>query len=287
MHEGLNTFWELPRSAASFEANANLHFIIDQARQPEALKQLYSAGSAVEVEYLLQDTEFVSLAETGPIWFSAGQNSELIQLGSRLCQEYGAGLVIQAEDSKRALAHARWLLKVNDGSGGQSLATYYLPELWAAMAIGLAPQAQTQLFGPWSATSSPALRFIGDAPRGWLSWQAPAQDPVRLQSLDAYFSLASSTVPVYRTLRWLYWIDQEHSAFHSPGNAQLPALINNLNTQVEHGIVDGRHLLELADLACGTALIEQPAVMHILRSRARAFEKVEQLQAMTGMSPAS
>lgn len=271
MHEGLSEFLKLPRRELPMGGNG-LHFIIDPARQPEALVQLYNCGQPIEVEYLLHATEFAHLAESGPIWVSAGRSHQLTQLCARLCHERQAGIAIRAQNAQLALAHARSLLKINDGSGGQSLATYYQPELWAALAM--TALAQGTLFGPWSAVASPSLVHLQNGPGRWLDWQPPAGSSSTANPL----ALADNSENAYGTLRWLYWIDQEHRAFHSPAQAELPALIGNLNTLGEHGITDERHLLRLTELSRGPTLDSRPAVMAILQDRAKAFLKTERLQ---------
>ncbi|VXB06262.1 conserved hypothetical protein [Pseudomonas sp. 8AS] len=271
MHEGLSEFLKLPRRELPMGGNG-LHFIIDPARQPEALAQLYNCGQPIEVEYLLHATEFAHLAESGPIWVNVGRSHELTQLCARLCQERQAGIAIRAENPQQALAHARSLLKISDGSGGQSLATYYQPALWAALAM--TALAQAALFGPWSAVASPALVHLQNGPGRWLDWQPLAGRSATANSL----ALADNSENAYATLRWLYWIDQEHRAFDSPTQAELSALIDNLNALGEHGITDERHLLRLTELLRGPALDSRPAVMAILQDRAKAFLKTERLQ---------
>lgn len=275
MYEGLNEFLALPRRNLHTDGNS-LYFIIDQARQPEALTQLYNCGQPIEVEYLLHATEFVHLAESGPIWIDAGNNQELIQLCARLCLERHAGIAIRALNHKLALAHARSLLKINDGSGGQSLATYYQPALWAALAMTV--QGQRELFGPWSGVASPALAHSHNGQSDWLDWQRPADSTSTATA--SLLTLAENTENAYGTLRWLYWIDQEHQAFHSPSPTDLPALIGNLDTLGEHGITDERYLLRLASLSRGPALASRPAAMEILQAPARAFIKTERLQGL-------
>lgn len=275
MHEGLNEFLALARQNLRTDGNG-LYFIIDQTRQPEALTQLYNCGHAIEVEYLLYATEFEHLAESGPIWVSVQGSHELTQLCARLCQERQAGIAIRAQSHQLALTHARRLLKINDGSGGQSLATYYQPALWAAMAMTI--QGQRDLFGPWSGVASPALVNLQKSQSGWLDWQPPVDSTSAITT--GPLALANNTEKTYRTLRWLYWIDQEHQAFHSPGQAALPTLIGNLDALTEHGITDERHLLRLAQLSRGPALDSQPAVMAILQASTKAFIKTERLQGL-------
>lgn len=178
MHEGLNEFLALARQNLRTDGNG-LYFIIDQTRQPEALTQLYNCGHAIEVEYLLYATEFEHLAESGPIWVSVQGSHELTQLCARLCQERQAGIAIRAQSHQLALTHARRLLKINDGSGGQSLATYYQPALWAALAMTI--QGQRDLFGPWSGVTSPALINLQKSQSGWLDWQPPSTVPRQSQ----------------------------------------------------------------------------------------------------------
>lgn len=255
-------------------AEQSLFFILDQQAVPDIQEQLFATGDAVESVQLYQGSDFEHLAESGPLWFSAPPGSALQHLGETLCQEQAAGIAVIAADDQAALAHARGLLQVNDGSGGQSLITYYRPDIWPALAM----TASEGLFAPWHAVYSPTPRHIGAKPGRWLEWHADGAASSSIVS--ARYSLTPSAQPTYRTLRWLYWVDGYYQAFNSPEPAQLPALFDNLELLVEHGINEGRWLVKLADLSSRGPLSGREAVMVILRGKTEPFIKVEQLQAL-------
>ncbi|MDD2048587.1 DUF4123 domain-containing protein [Pseudomonas putida] len=279
MQEGLIEFINQPRQSRLAATLQPLHFILDPALYPDLIKEL-TARQVYAFDFLLIDTDFASLANTGPIWLSTHADSAIAEWCMHLCQHHHAGIVIVASDSEQALKHARWLLKVNDGSGGQSWLTYYQPALCAALFGTTQPSSINLLLGPWSAVYAPSPRHIQGLSPGWLSWQTdhPAQAPT-----TPLFNLPPCTEPTYVTLRWVYWLDQQHAAFNQPDVEQLAPLIDNLNLLLEHQIYESTHLLQLADLMVRTDLATQPAAMTILRGADPAFAKVEHLQALMGM----
>jgi hypothetical protein len=288
MHEGLKDFLTRPRGtlheALGGAGSGLLYFIIDQSRQPNALARLYGLGEELTPTLLLDDTEYTALAASGPLWFSAPLGSALALLGVQLCQERQAGIMLRADDDAQALAHARWLVKVNDGSGGQSLATYYLPSFWAALAMTVSEEARPRLMGPWRSVYSPAASYLEPSSEQWLSWQWERLETEIPPPEQGYFPLPERVMPTYRTLRWVYWLDEVRPAFGSPTAAQLPQLLDNLELLVQQGIYEGRHLLPLAELIAGAALAEQANIMAILQSREEAFIKVEHLKALNAAS---
>ncbi|AIL61361.1 DUF4123 domain-containing protein [Pseudomonas alkylphenolica] len=275
MQEGLIDFINLPRQSLAATSQP-LHFILDQALYPDLLKEL-SAHQGYAFDYLLIGTDFASRASSGPIWLSAQSGSAIAEWCMNLCQHRHAGIAIVATNSELALKHARWLLKVNDGSGGQSWVTYYQPALCAALLGTTQASSMSQLLGPWSAVYAPSPRHIQGLLPGWLRWQT--NHPVQVPTTPL-FNLPPCTEPTYVTLRWVYWLDQQYAAFHQPDVGQLSPLIDNLNLVLEHQIYESAHLLQLAELMVRTDLATQPAVMTILRGADQAFSKVEQLQAL-------
>jgi hypothetical protein len=276
MHVGLIDFIEQPRQTDIAQTSLYLHFILDQALYPDLLKEL-TERQVSAFDYLLIGTDFASQANTGPVWISAQSDSTVANWCLQVCQHQHAGIVIAATDRERALKHARWLLKVYDGSGGQSWVTYYQPTLCAAMFSPIEPQAMALLMGPWSAVYAPSTNHIEGLLPGWLSWQTDHPSSIAATTL---FTLSSRTEPAYSTLRWVYWIDEQHTAFNDPNVDQLPGLIDNLNLLQQYHIYESAHLLQLADLMVRTNLAAQPAAMSILRSADEAFDKVEQLLAL-------
>ncbi|MGP0172101.1 DUF4123 domain-containing protein [Pseudomonas sp. NCHU5208] len=280
MLEGLSEFQALARHTAVEllqEHVGELLFIIDTQRQPDAMIQLYQLGEELDLRHLYAETELAEWAQEGPIWFSAPRDSKRASLGMRLCHERQAGMVICTSDEQAALAHARWLLRVRDGSGGESLVAYHLPAIWNALALTATERAL--LFGPWEKVFSPAP-YSSQSSEQWLGWIPP-------EALDgswnhhASLELAEAASAYMRTLRWVYWIDEERAGFGIPTAEQLPRLIANLETLVEHRIYEGRHLLELTQLVKGEPISERPEVMDILQRNEEAFLKVKSLQALT------
>lgn len=279
MQTGLIDFINQPRQSTLAATSQPLHFILDQALYPDLLKEL-SAHQGYAFDYLLIGTDFASRASSGPIWLSAQSGSAIAEWCMHLCQHRHAGIAIVATNSELALKHARWLLKVNDGSGGQSWQTYYQPALCAALVGTTQPSSMSLLLGPWSAIYAPSPRHIQGLSPGWLSWQT---DHPTQAATSPLFNLPACTEPTYVTLRWVYWLDQQHAAFDHPDVEQLPALIDNLNLMLQHQVYESIHLLQLAVLMVRTDLASQPAVMAILRSADQAFAKVEQLQALMSL----
>lgn len=275
MHEGLNDFIaKLEQSIPALPANQpTWHFVIDQQTVPDAQAKVFAVDEPTEQILLFQRTDFHHLADQGPLWFSAEAGSALQQLGESLCQQHSAGIALCAEDRDAAIAHACWLLTVNDGSGGQSLINYYRPDIWAAMAL----TSSEQLFAPWSAVYSPAPHALGARPQHWIGWHAPLD--YSPNTVQKHYSLAASTQLTQRTLRWVYWIDRHYTKFNAPHGQQLPAIVDNLELLVDHGISEGRWLVRLADLVSRTRLEEQEPVMAILRGKADPFIKVDQILA--------
>ncbi|MET3053078.1 DUF4123 domain-containing protein [Pseudomonas alkylphenolica] len=279
MQEGLIDFINQPRQNTLAATSQPLHFILDQVLYPDLLKEL-TARHVHAFDYLLIGTDFASQASAGPIWLSAQSDSAIAQWCEQLCQHHHAGIAIAATNSELALKHARWLLRVNDGSGGQSLVTYYQPALCAALLGTTQPSSMNLLLGPWSTVYVPSTRHIHGLSPGWLSWQAARSSPA---PTSTFFTLSPRTEPVYVTLRWVYWLDQQYAAFNQPDVAKLPPLIDNLNLALQHQIYESAHLLQLAEVLARTDLATQPAAMAILRGADQAFDKVEQLRVLHGL----
>lgn len=261
----------------------SLCFIIDQSRHPEALIRLYGLGHPLEQQNLFLGTEFEALADKGPIWVSAPETPELKALAVELCQQRSAGICLLTEDVQQALKHARWLLKANDGTGGQSLLSYYRASVWAALATATG-QLPSQLMGPWKSVFSPPPKHFGKAKGDWIAWHAKAR-PLTDTASDARFTLSSNTALLQRTFGWLYWIDGEHEAFGSPDTSKLSQMIDNLELLTRHRIHQARHLRALANLVAGPDLEQREGVMEILTSSQQAFQKTDQLKALTAAAP--
>lgn len=275
----LNEFLARPRVSNSGlsprRAGQSLCFIIDQSRQPEALMRLYDLGQPIEQDNLFRSTEFESLTDKGPIWLSAPESSELKSLAAQLCLERHAGIALLTDDLPAALDHARWLLKVNDGSGGQSMLNYYRPSLWAALAI-TSGQHLGRLTGPWSSVFSPATRHFGGLPDQWIAWHSDTNSAP--DNYQTRFNLPQGCAALQKRLGWVHWVDEQYPAFGSPSQNQLPGIADNLDTLVKHRITQGRHLLRLSQLVVGPPLDQITQAMAILQSKEASFRKVEQLE---------
>lgn len=264
-------FEQLPRDGSS----QSLCFIIDRGRQPEAMSILYRVGEPMNTQPLFGNTDFAELASEGPLWLVAPWGSRLAAEAARLCAENGAGIALTAEDPTQALAHARWLLKANDGSGGQSLLSYHKASLWAAL-VYTAGDTANQLFGPWQNVYSPAPRNFGPQNGHWLAWNRDAQQPWNADG--PAFNLPADTARVQARLGWVYWVDEQYAAFGEPKDERLPDITENLDVLLEHQIYEGRHLLKLAPVVNGPLFKTRPQAMTVLQSKEESFIKVEQLQ---------
>ena len=264
-------------------AGQSLCFIIDQSRQPEALERLYGLGHPLDQQNLFLRTEFAALADKGPIWISAPETAELKALAAELCQQRNAGICLLTRDVQQALKHARWLLKANDGSGGQSLLSYYRPSLWAAL-MTAAERPSAHLLGPWTSVFSSAPRHFGEGNGDWIAWPAN-QEPLGPTAYAMHFNLPPATVARQRRFGWLYWLDEEYAAFGSPETQSLPCIIDNLELLTQHRIYQARHLRELAALLTGPPLEDRPDVMAILVSDQLAYQKTDQLKKLTAAAP--
>ncbi|PAU85952.1 hypothetical protein CK507_17515 [Pseudomonas sp. WN033] len=253
----------------------SLCFIIDQCRQPQALERLYALGQPIEQDNLFLGTEFDSLTSQGPIWISSPETNKLSMLAAELCLEHNAGICLLTEDAQRAQAHARWLLKVKDGSGGHSLLSYYRPSLWAAMA-STSGQTLPNLMGPWLSVFSPAPRNFGDSSGQWISWRSA--NHLSPDYSNTYFELAPDCVAMQRELGWVYWIDEHYQAFPEPLGDKLSMVVSNLSFLARHRIKQGRHLLRLNHIVASAPLETWPEALEILAGNEASFIKVKKLE---------
>lgn len=264
-------FEQLPRDGSS----QSLCFIIDRGLQPEAMSILYRIGEPMNSQPLFASTDLAELASEGPLWLVAPWGSRLAAEAARLCAENCSGIALTAEDPAQALAHARWLLKANDGSGGQSLLSYHKASLWAALVYTASNTAQ-ELFGPWQHVYSPAPDHFGKQRGPWLAWSTDAEP--HWQADNRAFNLPADTARVQARLGWVYWVDEQYTAFGEPKDEHLPAITENLDVLLEHQIYEGRHLLKLAPVVNGPLFKTRPQAMTVLQSKEESFIKVEQLQ---------
>jgi hypothetical protein len=271
-------FESLPREQSS----QVLCFIIDRGRQPDAMSRLYRIGEPMNAQALFSSTEFAQIANEGPLWLTAPWGSRLAAEASRLCEENHSGIALTSEDATEALAHARWLLKANDGSGGQSLLSYHKPSLWAALTY-TAAETSVQLFGPWLAVYSPAPIHFGKERGTWLSWTVNSE--LKWLGDSAAFNLPDNAAQIQARLGWLYWVDEQYAAFGKPDNDRINEITENLDLLVKNNIYEGDHLLKLASVVDGPLLEARPEAMAILQSREESFIKVEQLMQIASANP--
>lgn len=255
--------------------------VIDQARQPDALARLYGLGQPLDPISLFVGTEFNALAQQGPIWVSGINTPELKAVVTDLCLERNAGICVVTNDQQQALQHARWLLKVNDGSGGQSLLNYYRPSLWAALAT-TSRQNLSWLTGAWAYVLSPAPKKLGQSAARWIAWHVG--DKAALAPAETCFTLPTETAQLQRQLGLVYWVAEHYAAFGAPSQSELRGLTDNLSILIDHHITQGRHLLRLSKIVAGSILEERPQIMAILQSQELPFKKVEQLE-LLGVEP--
>lgn len=275
MHVDLfhNLFETSTLAFSAISSGETLCFVIDQQVHPDALARLYGVGEPIVIEPLYLGTEFATISE-GPLWLQARWGSALANCAMRLCEDRFAGIAIRAADPAQALAHARWLLRVNDGSGGQSLLSYHKPSLWAALSL-TSGSSRMSLLGPWQSVYSPAASRFQDDQQRWLGWSGnPNTDRL---SQPSVFTLPENISHNQRQIDWLYWLDEYFADYAEPNRAQVPNLIANLDLLVNSEIIEGAHLLKLAALTAEMRFDGQPQIMAILQSKDYAFIKVSRL----------
>ncbi len=272
--EILSRFFAVPRESALQRQHSKekLFFLMDPRAQPGLTAMLYGLGEPLQLQRLYDTTEFAALQDSSPLWFPAPWEGDLRLMAQMLCMEKYAGIAIVAHDEEAALSHARWLLKVNDGSGGQSLMAYHLPQMWAALALTV---QGADVLGPWQRLYSPAPLNFTAGENSLIRWHAPEPES---KPNDHYLSLAADTAPATRVLKWVYWLDKNHESFGQPHRERLPALISNLETLVAHQLHEGRYLSKLGELVNGPALTQRPEIMAILNAEDELFIKFQHLQ---------
>ncbi|WP_311968431.1 DUF4123 domain-containing protein [Pseudomonas baltica] len=275
----LDRLLELPATAFSaIAAGETLCFIIDRQTHSDALSQLYGVGEPIEIEPLYFGTEFASM-DDGPLWLQARWGGELARCAARLCENQLGGIALRTAHPAKALAHARWLLRANDGSGGQSLLSYHKPSLWAALSL-TDGATRDSLLGPWLSVYSPAPSHFFDTARSWLSW--PGNPNAHCLSQHPAFTLPARTAQDQQRLDWLYWLDEYFAEYGSPERARLPGIIVNLDLLVQGEIFQSDHLLKLATLTAEAPFAAQPQAMAILQTTDYDFIKVDRLLEMAG-----
>lgn len=273
MPAGLKAFLACLQQAGQGPDDAVRHFVFDQRPDVGLVLRLrsMSLGQGGVFLPLLTGTERSPMAAYGPLWCSVEPGSPLARHALAYAARTLNGLAVEADDEGEAQVHARHLLRVREGAGS-TLSTYYRPARWAAMAL----TNLRGLHGPWNAVYTCAPRHIGN-PRGtWLRWPASASAGVP----DEPYIMAHDASEVFRTLRWVYWLDLHFLAFGQPDVVRLPQLIDNLELLARHGITEGRWLLRLTRLCNRGSLAEDPAVQTVLQSADVSFNKFLRLLAL-------
>lgn len=273
MPAGLKEFLACLAQAQPGPGDAARHFVFDQRPDVGLMLRLraMSLGQGGIFLPLFAGTERSPMAPYGPLWCSVEPHSPLARYAVAHVSRTLNGLIVEADDPSAAQIHSRHLLRVRDGAGS-TLSAYYRPAKWAAMAL----TNLRGLHGPWRAVYTCAPRHVGNPRSAWLCWPAAA---LAGDGNEPYV-LANDAAAVYRTLRWVYWVDQHFLAFGQPDVARLPQLIDNLERLARHGITEGRWLLRLTRLCNRGSLAEDPAVQTVLQSVDVPFNKFRRLLAL-------
>lgn len=255
------------------EQGGTVYFVIVQNLNPTALAQLYGLGEPFEPSLLWLNTPHSSQASTGPFGFVAQVGSARFDLAASLCSETSCGIALAGNQPLAALEHLRSLVLAHDHRGGQSLLELGSPSLWAALALN-AKASLTRLYGPLPWVLTPVPVSLRVSQQGWYRWARP---DCGHESAGGAFELPEAVGPAARTLRLLYWASSQHRHFQVADGAGLQALVSNLEVLIDHGITEGRHLVQLAGVARGTPLGASVSAMTLLRASERPFIKVQQL----------
>lgn len=273
MHAGLSAFLERLTQAGPGPGDAATCFVFDLAASPDLMGVLRAVSNELPYKALplLLGTRHMGKALEGPLWCEVQAHSGQWRVALYRAVQDTSGLIVETTDPRAAQLHARDLFYQHDGAG-QWFSNYYNPREWGALALTASPG----LYGPWRTVYSPAPKHIGN-PRGpWLRWEPPAQgDP-----LTPPYRRAADTYPVFRTLRWVYWLDKHFQTFGEPTAQRVPGLIDNLQLLADYGITEGFQLLDLATLCQRGPLSEQQQVMVILQGPDIPFNKYERLLAL-------
>ncbi|MDD1005287.1 DUF4123 domain-containing protein [Pseudomonas sp. TNT2022 ID642] len=276
MSEWLSRFLEQPvvTTPAGNVASRSLYCIIDSVRQPRALEQLYQQADIGEVEKLFQGTPFAEMNEVSPLWLQLKPGGAAAAKAVELCRGNRAGILLTSRDKpENTLLHARRLLRMNSKSHGDSLARFYDPAFWSALALTVPAQA---LLGPWQSVYTPPSH-IDDM--NWRVWEQTQEFDASTGEHRYPLQLQETTLVAFDEVRWWYWIRaREAESANGLPNEQLPGVSENLQLLVDHGIEEGRHLERLLPQLNQSPLRARADVMNVLSSDMPAFEKVQRLE---------
>lgn len=276
MSAWLSQFLELPVAAApsSSGGSRSLYCIIDSVRQPRALEQLYQQSDLNGVEKLFQDTPFAEMNDVSPLWLQLKPGSTAATKAIELCRENRSGMLLTSSDTpENSLLHARRLLRMNSQSYGDSLARFYDPAFWSALAMTAPAQA---LYGPWESVHTPPAH-VDD--QNWRTWERPHDANGAKDEFRYPLQLHDDTLAAFDEIRWWYWIrSREAESANGLPDSELPVVSENLQLLVDHGIDEGRHLERLLPQLRQNLLQERTDAMNVLSSEMPAFEKVQRLE---------
>ena len=276
MSEWLSHFLEQPvaTTPSGNSGNRTLYGIIDSVRQPRALEKLYQQSGLNGVEKLFQDTPFAEMNDVSPIWLQLTPGSTAAAQAIELCRDNRAGILLTSrEKPETALLHARRLLRMNDPSHGDSLARYYDPAFWSALALTVPARA---LFGPWASVYTPPAHSDDQQ---WRVWEQTEKVDASNDEQKYPLHLKSDTLIAFDEIRWWYWIRLRNAeSAASLSDSQLSGVSDNLQLLVDHGIEEGRHLEHLLPNLNQGPLQARTDIMNVLSSDMPAFEKVQRLE---------
>ncbi|NUU38762.1 DUF4123 domain-containing protein [Pseudomonas sp. C2B4] len=276
MSAWLSLFLEQPVAVAPWNSgrSRSLYCIIDSVRQPRALEQLYQQSDLSEVERLFQGTPFAEMNDVSPLWLQLKSGSATEAKAIKLCRDNRAGILLTSgENPQSALSHGRRLLRMNAKTHGDSLARFYDPAFWSALALTTPTQ---NLYGPWESVYTPPAHADDQY---WRIWERP-QEVIAPASEDSQpLQLQDNTLAAFDEVRWWYWVRaRQAEATNDWPNEELPVVFANLQLLVDHGIEEGRHLERLLPYLKRRLLQERADIMGVLSSDVPAFEKVQRLE---------
>ncbi|WP_277373076.1 DUF4123 domain-containing protein [Pseudomonas sp. AA-38] len=276
MYSWLSWYLEQPATAEPWleAAGEACYCVIDQVRHPNVLASLYQLPNPVEVSRLFQGTPFGEMHEVSPLWVRVETGSAVATDLAELCRINRSGIILTSSaDPVEVLAHARRLLRMHSETYGDSLARYYDPAFWCALALTVPAH---ELYGPWARVFTPPAN-PGDP--NWRIWGAGEVTGARVGDGAYPIKLEDKTLAAADDLRWWYWLraHEAETAGRMP-NERLPLVLDNLRLLVEHGIDEGRHWERLLPHLGRQSLREHSEYMQVLCSQMPAFEKVQRLE---------
>lgn len=278
MFAQLTEFMALPRLEfpQAMPGDEALYFIIDTVLQPDAARQLYGIGGAIEARRLFLGTVFESLAEYSPLWIKVEAGSDVADLARDLCVSERAGIVVGiATTEEAAFKHAQGLLQMRSAGAGDALARFYDPLFWSALALTASGSQRTALFGPWRRVWTSAEP--GDEAT-WLTWENSV-DSTATPTAAFPLSVSSEALGTHEDLRWFYWLCEQREAMqHTLLPESLPLVIDNLRLLASYGIQNGRHLQRLLPQLDRVPLTQQEDSMAVLNSSLPSYQKVQRLE---------